>query len=282
MVSLAGLFISGMLWASAGPIDVVFDLDHTLITETPSENVVRDGRRVFQFGDHFYRLTDHTVEVLRAVHGNPAYRISFYSGGERERNMAVLSWIYELVNADGRGSRRPFQVLSREDLHRRPGVGDDARFTQRYGKDLTRIHPSVDLRRAVLIDDAGAFAEPGQERNMLWLEKTYNDRPVYPHGMPEGPYEASSRAQWLREKHKLAWAYDLLEEAREASERTGRDFRDELAERATREAELSRELARNVSPRADLRIEAGFQRLGFVARPSDRRGVDALLCRAVF
>lgn len=280
---LAGLFLvlSSLSAGASRPIDVVFDLDWTLLLSTDEAKARADGRLIFRHGEHWYRLTDHALEVLRAIHENPRYRVSYFSGGAVDRNRAVVAWIYELLNANR--AERPFvphRVLSFDDLTKRPGVPEAARFTERHGKDLTRVGADLALPRAVLIDDAGAFAEPGQEKNMLWLERSFNDRPVFPFTGAPDKYDPMDAREWLTERHKLVWAFDLLEESREAAERSGTELRDELDRRMSEALARARAQGfyRNLTPEAEARIQRGFERLGFMAAPTSRQAVGASLC----
>ncbi len=217
-------------WAQgAEPIDVVFDLDWTLIYTSSPEAVAMDPRNTFSFGDKDYRFSDDAVNVLRAMHANPAYRVSFLSGGDAARNQKAIEMLYEMINADG-GSRKPFKVGSLGELHA-TGAPETAPFTERFKKDLERFLPGFDPTRTVLVDDSKGFAFPGQERNMFWMQNTYDDIPDFARRAElsvDPKYLPPDEASWLRERRKLLWTFGSLEEARRKAELSGEAFVDAL------------------------------------------------------
>jgi hypothetical protein len=204
VVSLGLAFSPSAPALSPAPIDIVFDLDWTLINPTNEEMARVDDRDIIRFQNEIYRITNQAIDVLIELHQQPEVRISFFSGGSAERNQFAIKAIYEKIHARTKNNQaQPFRILSAGDL---TTVSDrtDLKFTERYKKDLSRF---FDLKSAVLIDDVANFTMPGQERNILWIGKTYNDRPQFEVSYVANPrdaaYLAPNQSEWLRDRNKL-------------------------------------------------------------------------------
>lgn len=214
-------------------VDIVFDLDWTLINETTAAMAKQDSQGVFQFEGKLYRISDHTANVLLALHRQPGVRISIFSGGLQERNQFAVKFIYDEVQRKVMQEKpfqqrsmtfRPYKVLSSQDL---TPVSTDPklRFASRFKKDLGRF---FNLESAVLIDDIAEFSMPGQERNMLWIEKTYNDRPRYELVAFENPedakYSAPNKEEWQRDRNKLLRVKERILKALQFSRKNNGSF----------------------------------------------------------
>lgn len=200
--------------SSEQPVDIVFDLDWTLVNNTDEAMVKADPRNTFELEGKWYRFSDHVFEVLTELHLRSDVRISFFSGGPANRNIQVIDLIYERLRQDPRlRAVHPHKVLSFNNL-RTVSTDPSLRFAQRYKKDLA---PYFDLERTLLVDDTAAFALPGQERNLLWLGKTYNDRPQFNlahlESADQAAYSAPSWEEWIRNQKKLLHVRDVIVKA---------------------------------------------------------------------
>jgi hypothetical protein len=173
-----GLLLAGTVGAASAradgpaPIDVVFDVDWTLVSGVDPGTPV--GGAVVEFEGQKYRIGDGVAEALNLLRSRPHARISFFSGGKKARNEAILR---KIVLDPKRGTTAldvAYRNLAFEDLHDLGGAsgsGARVRFAERYRKDLTPFFP--DLSRTILVDDVASFAFAGQEANLLWLGTTY-------------------------------------------------------------------------------------------------------------
>lgn len=197
--------------SSHGAIDVVFDLDWTLIAQVSSPEGI-PPEDLLRFEDEYYRLNPGAREILTDLLALENVRVSFFSGGGGERNLSVLSQ----VNLGGVSARDvAYKIFSRSDLtdfsHQ---VSADARFSERYKKDLRPINP--DLSRVIMIEDNVNFAlDSEQSRNFIWLGETFENLEVYSKALAqltEEKYRPHSYAQWLSSRLKLAVVGEILKE----------------------------------------------------------------------
>ena len=97
---------------SSDYIDVVLDLDSTLVKDI-SWNPDRYGDFV-KVGDVNYKVFNYATLMIQKLLENPRVRISFFSGGPRERNYELLK---KLKLEDGRTLYDiSYKVLSKEEL----------------------------------------------------------------------------------------------------------------------------------------------------------------------
>ncbi len=210
--------------------DLVFDLDWTLIYSTREAAATADPKGVVRYGSEIYRFSEDAARVLLFLHRLPGVRVSFFSGGERERNEFVLGKLYEEINRlSGTGDEthrlQPYRIGSAQDLH---VISTDTskHFAERNKKPLKKLIPDIDLQDAVLIDDSD-FADPGEERNLLRLVQTFDDIPSYASpewrtaGLQETP---TSRDDWKLERKKIVWVLGVVTQARELAARTSISF----------------------------------------------------------
>jgi hypothetical protein len=224
---LITLLLCGLRAFAAPPLDIIFDIDWTLVYILPGEPELKDPS-TFSLGDKWYRYSDDAGKTLARALAIPGARVSFFSGGDEARNLELLN---RLKLPDGRSAREiAFKILSVEDL---TPVSTDRtlKFAQRYRKDISRVAP--DLQRAVLIDDVRDFSVAGQERNMLWLGNTYEYIQDYDSWKasltrPLGPYDPPNREAWERERKKLSLAMDRIEAANQKSAAQPDSFLNEL------------------------------------------------------
>ncbi|MFS4457761.1 hypothetical protein [Bdellovibrio sp. HCB2-146] len=198
---LALLFCLYLPWASfaakSAPVfDVVFDIDWTLFY--PVQNPMDD--KTVSLPEGYFRMADGVVDTLIAIH-RKGHRISLFSGGTKSRNHALASYLLEQIAARGEASFQFYKVLNFDDLTLRPGAKDDASFTDKWMKDLRKIN--ANLQYVVLIDDSSKFSVPGQERNLYWIEKTYNFQPQFGRLKEHDGYDAPTYKEWLQERRKI-------------------------------------------------------------------------------
>lgn len=143
-------------------LDIVFDLDNTLIFtdfDKPPDIAVSNPNFGIQVP---FRLAHGALEVLCILYSMKNVRISYYSAGEAWRNVQLVPKLLNLVSVRSAQAkkkvfmRKPATILSKEQL------------TNDGKKDLLRINTSLQLDRALLVDDQKTSAL-GQETNLLKL-----------------------------------------------------------------------------------------------------------------
>lgn len=199
-------------------VDLVYDLDWTLINLTTEAMVKAFPENTLQIDNLWYRWSAGAVEILAQQHLR-GLRISFFSGGSPERNQQAIHQLTQKINTyldqkyPGSPRFQAYLVLNKNNLSL---VSNDPnlKFADRYKKDLSLY---FDLKKAILIDDIQKFAVPGQEKNMLWLGKTYNDRPVFERQDLENPqdidYSAPNKSEWQRDINKLYASAAIINQA---------------------------------------------------------------------
>ena len=231
------LFCSSVVFAQSSiyntqeltPIDIVLDIDWTILNPTTEALAEAVPEGVFRHSTGIYRYTKHVVDFLITLHSMPGVRISFYSGGESERNHDVVKDLYGKINEKMKSNKfQPFKILSRNDLteiSKDPKLG----FSDRLKKDISRF---FNLRSTVLVDDTRDFVMDGQARNQIWLGKTYNDRPQYELAYLERPtdvkYSAPNKTEWQRDVDKLLPVLDILVKAIRDTRISKTDFIDHV------------------------------------------------------
>ncbi len=197
--------------SQAPPLDIVFDLDWTLVNETNSKMASAVPENILNFDGHIYRFSDHTVDVLIALHKEPGVRISFFSGGPANRNQEIVRVLYEQIyKANPASNFKPYKILSSHDMTT-ISHNETLPFRERYRKNLAQ---HFNLNRTILVDDTKDFTLNGQERNQLWLGKTYNDRPLFElkelENVNDAKYSAPDFKEWKRDRNKLLAIKDIL------------------------------------------------------------------------
>lgn len=205
--------------------DVVFDVDWTLASEVeplhsdPAHTIVVEGKS--------FRIADGAEEIMTRLAHDGRVRISFFSGGDANRNLTLLKEI-RLTDGSGRSFYDiAYKVLSKDDM---TVVSADPalKFTDRFKKDLQKISP--DLNDIVLVDDVRHFTAPGQEKNVLWLKKTYSHFETYEDAVSarkrgqDLQYIPKTRERWFYERKKLYGVFEIILGALNESEESGRAF----------------------------------------------------------
>jgi hypothetical protein len=205
---------------------IVFDLDWTLVSPL-KEGEAPNATQVLDVRGERYRLHDGVVDLLAKLKDHPNIEISFFSGGPRERNIALLSEI-KLPGANGESALDiAYKVLSFDDLTDLSAqVPVGARFSERYKKDLRKV--STDLKNIVMIEDNHWFAL-GEEQaaNVKWLGKTFLhfettfDLQIGLKELAGSAYLPSDYAAWGFHRNKMLVLTALFNEALEHAEEEG-------------------------------------------------------------
>ena len=220
------IFLTGLLFLSSAiaqqtihqnsqnlqPVDLVFDLDWTLINPTSPLMAKADPKDILVIEGQFYRISNQAVLLLRKLHQFSFVRVSFFSGGKESRNKEAIQLLYQKVNQNGEHFH-PYLILSKQDLNV-VNLDPQLKFADRYKKELSRF---FDVSQTVLIDDIKEFASKGQEKNLIWLGVTYNDLPAYSlrylNDSREKNYHAPDQKEWARDRNKLQPVQKLITES---------------------------------------------------------------------
>ncbi len=246
-------------------IHIVLDIDWTLANPTTEKMAQADPSGIIRVDGEIYRISESAIDVLIALHEIPGAKISFFSGGSTERNEFLIKKVYEMVDkVVGSSKYRPHLILSKDQMRQ---VSDDPtlKFHERYKKDLA---PFFDLNQTLLFDDVLGFTPKGQERNLIWTGKTYNDRIRFDLDYLEDPtqksYKAPNFTEWQRDRQKLIRFLGIVLEAQERAHVNKISFVDAAQEVLILEA---------------LSIEASFDT---IQRVSKEKRFNTFRCSAKF
>lgn len=140
------------------PVHVIFDLDWTLFYSIDPSDPDQVDEKMIQFQGKSYRLTDHTEKVLLHLLKNyPEVKISFFSGGQEDRNLHLLRSIR--IDAHRTALDVAEYVFSFNDLEL-VAIGDQYKFATRYKKLVEKLIPNFRTDDVILIDDKTDFASP--------------------------------------------------------------------------------------------------------------------------
>jgi hypothetical protein len=217
-------------------IDVVFDLDWTLISKVGEEYSGRTG--VIQIGEELYRVHDWARELVTALFLDSKYRVSFFSGGPSVRNLKVLETIKILD-----GSGRSFLDISHRTLHREdlllvepPAEIDNPAPADRWKKDLRKINE--DLKKIVMFEDDSRHAlNPNQRKNILWMGMSYyhidsqKELQVIQRRLRGDSFVPTTLDEWQLQRNKLAISFGVLEQAIEDQQNSGKALNELMQER---------------------------------------------------
>jgi len=193
-----------MSFNAFGQVDIVFDIDWTLVSSVDSFDSY--SSRVYEsLGDH-YRLTDGAQEIIEDLLDEKNIRISFYSGGSEARNLDLLNKI-KLSNGDSLLDIS-YKVLSKKHLLE-VSTDPKLKFTQRLKKDLTLINK--DLNSVVLIDDIKSFTPLTQRKNVIWTGKTFNFQDAFKY--VDADHHAKTELAWIKDRYKLYSGHSKIKDA---------------------------------------------------------------------
>lgn len=204
--------------SSNSKIDIVFDLDYTLISLV--DESYRGKKNVIAVGDELYRVHDWARELVTSLHQNPRYRVSFFSGGPEARNLSVLNQI-KLLD----GSKKSFAQVAHKLLHRDDLLNIDPPASivnpspaDRWKKDLRKINKNLD-QVIIFEDDARHALNPRQRRSNLWMGMSYLHFDTKKQllnaqeNMELQKFVPPSINEWQLQRNKLALSFGILEEA---------------------------------------------------------------------
>lgn len=159
LISCQTNLVKSRYLASPSNRHVVLDIDWTIVASEKEE----------------YRLNDGVREYIEYLIEKDV-KISFFSGGDRERNIKLLK---EIKLKNGKSFFDvAYKIKSKEDLTTIPNAIENARFSERFKKDLTLI--DLKLENVVLIEDNPQFyLDETQKKNLFWLGKTFNHYETY-------------------------------------------------------------------------------------------------------
>lgn len=206
LIILLFLFATSSVAGSASSFDIVFDIDWTLFYPVDKNG----DAETLQLPEGRFRMADGVIETVLKLH-RQGHRISAFSGGTAKRNHALVDVITRRIHERGAPEFEFYKVLSFEDLSPRPNVAEASRFADRWMKDLTKVNP--DLSRVILVDDMVKFAPPGQERNMYWLEVTYNFHAQFDPEQKQS-FDPPNEAAWRRERAKIGLFFENFQKVR--------------------------------------------------------------------
>lgn len=198
-------------FSALAELHVVFDIDWTLVYPLEQAPKPPDSLAV-KIGGKWYRYSDRAGELIEHLHKRGDVKVSFFSGGEKTRNLELLK---KLKLPSGKSADEiAHKILNADDMTR-VSNDDTLKFSERFKKDLRKISP--DLDRVVLLDDVKNFVLPGQEKNLLWTGGTYNFAATYAEAEARAKlnpqWEAPSFAAWKRERAKVERLVSRVEHA---------------------------------------------------------------------
>lgn len=202
-------------------IHVVLDIDWTISSEVDPSFV---GKRTILVDEKKYFIHDGLEEFIENLLSKNDIQISFFSGGSKKRNLALLS---QIKISDGRTlADIAFKVLGKEDLSVVPDALPSDKFSLRFKKDLSKI--SSDFSNLVMIDDTQHFVlNSEQEELVLFTGKTFQHFENFSDAkMLSGEYVPKTLEEWSFARKKLFILNGALEHAYQQSKVLGLSFRE--------------------------------------------------------
>ncbi|MCB0367213.1 MAG: hypothetical protein H6624_08460 [Bdellovibrionaceae bacterium] len=234
---LSSLCTQSILAQQAEVVDVVWDLDWTLLYAVEKPILGDRHGTYIHTQEGYFRVADWAGQVLQFLDKHPGFRQSFYSGASEGRLMEAME---QIRLPDGRRAVDiAFRIKSKADLVSVPDAPEEARFPDRFKKDMVRIDPIINLLRTIMVDDIYRFLPHAQEKNMLWLQETF-DFVNSAAELGKGEFQPPSSRHWSLERNKLLWVLGVLMTALEKAPRG--DYIDavETVERADGREVISR------------------------------------------
>ncbi len=195
---------------------IVFDLDGTLLYNVSKE--LKTNKDVFFVNGEYYKLADHSRELIEHLLSRGDVNISFFSGGTKERNDNILKQI-KLENGQSFFDIA-YKHLDKENLE--VNIDFDSRtmpdkFAFRYNKNLLAI--TDDLENIILIDDGRHWLPKGQEENLFyifdsqWYYPNYNAAKNALKLDPNKKYMPQTFLDYQLEQSKIFWISSVLEDS---------------------------------------------------------------------
>lgn len=204
--------------------DVVIDVDWTILSPIPVAD--RGGRNdLIFFENEAYAPAPFVMQALEQLFSHSDVRVHVFSGGTRERNLAVLS---ALKFSDGqtlleRIEARGGHVWSQPDL---TVIGATGGNTDRNRKRVETLLPDAVAERLILIDDQTKFAD--QKMKAIPSYGVFNDRVAFDASKIGEAYEPVNEAVWRGERSRWVVLTALLESAMRTDRSGVSNFRDSL------------------------------------------------------
>ncbi len=183
---------------------LVLDIDWTIVTEVKDPLMkVNPASRLIEVGGVKYFINEGLEELIEEALSHPDIRLSFYSGGKRERNFELLSRI-KLKN--GKSLKDvAINIFSGEELVRNEMAPEKASFSQRLKKDLTLI--SKNLKDIIMLDDTPDFVLDTLEKqsdSVFFIGKAFEYFDSFEDIKGKsGEYVPESYTAWLLNRKKL-------------------------------------------------------------------------------
>jgi hypothetical protein len=208
--------------SSTESLHVVLDIDWTIVSNyekefsnTPQEKIIMVEGRPYVARDHLSTLIEYLLKN--------DIKVSFFSGGGESRNRELLSKIYL---DDGRSlAEIATTVKSFEDLTKMPNVAEDAKFSEKYKKDLLKISDNLD--NVILFDDAKNFyLNEAQKENLIHLGPSFKYFETFEEAQKvSGDYIPKNYGEWLFDRQKFLILKYQVEEALKLHINTGVSFK---------------------------------------------------------
>lgn len=224
---LSGVLLFYFLFAAAtarADYDVVIDIDWTILSPIP---IADRGSRtdLIYFESEAYAPAPFVLKAFEQLFSHADVRVHVFSGGTRERNLAVLR---ALKFSDGQTllekiETRGGHVWSQPDL---TVVGTTGGSTDRYRKRIENLLPSAVGERLILIDDQTKYGD--QLLKAIPSYGVFNDRVAFDASKIGEAYEPVNEEVWRGERGRWVVLTALLEAAIRADRAATSNFRDYL------------------------------------------------------
>ena len=211
------------------PVHLIFDLDWTLFYSIDPRDSAQMDEKVIQVDGKHYRLTDHAEDMFRHLNKNyPEVKISFFSGGEKKRNLQLIRSIRLSSNKTALDIAE--HIYHFEDL---TTVSEDEslKFARRYKKLAENLIPRFRSEDVILIDDKPEFASP-KLTAVSSLGTTSFTKEFYPQRAQEEFFPKNLTAWKLEREKALIWLAHI-EEALIARRNLGISFSEYLSRKWT-------------------------------------------------
>lgn len=196
------------------PIDIVFDLDWTVIS--PLKKAPKDLKNTFVYNGEFFRISDWFIESIEDLIQDDRVRISFFTGGDLPRSEKLVE---EIFLTDGRKLKDiVFKNLTFNDLDIIADPNDkQLKFFQRYNKNLARYFP--DLDRTIIVDDSQSVPLD-QRKNLIWIKDSFTFYDDFP-SVQKDKFDPPSFGHFSFERNRLLSANAHIKKMIELSDRDG-------------------------------------------------------------
>lgn len=204
---------------SGGFIDVVFDLDWTLVSLV--EKGGGEGQNSVRVRHEVYRVNDYARELVTYLNSLEGVRVSFYSGGPEERNLPLLKNI-KLLD----GSGKSFYDVAHKIVSRDEMIEVDvshipnATNADRWRKNLLKIKGS--LENLIMVEDDIRHAlDDVQKSHTAWLGMSFRHFESFDLLVrdPKDQFLPGSKSQWVFHRNKLGILSGIIDEVIESGEK---------------------------------------------------------------